>query len=170
MTVNSEPIARGLPRWAIALLVTAGALALAIGGLIVAVVVSIISEPPFGATAPADVQPGSCIAEIGVDLESYTVVDCDTAHAQQMVAEIDLGRNTEQYTTASSLASYAGEVCARFYEYGLFVTSAADDRYKLVAIAVPAPELVASGASRALCSLVAVDGSPIVGSLYRAMP
>jgi hypothetical protein len=138
--------------------------------LVIAVIVEVFSSPAFGPTPAAALAPQSCLAESGVDLPSYTVVDCESAHAQQVVAEIDLSRNTAQYTTPSSLASYAGEVCDRFFEYGLFVSSSADDRYRLVAVAVPTPEAVAAGTSRALCSIVAVDGSPITGSLYRAMP
>ncbi len=171
MTVSaSQPRTGGFPRWAIILLAVAGAIVVTVIALVIAVIVQVLSSPAFGPTPADALIPDSCLAESGTNLPTYTVVDCESTHAQPVVAEIDLGRNTAQYTTASALASYAGEVCDRFFEYGLFVSSSADERYRLVAISVPTPEAVAAGTSRALCSIVAVDGSPLTGSLYRAMP
>jgi len=171
VTVESAPSTpRGLPRWAIIVLAAGGAVALTVIGLVVAVIVSAFSGPAWGPTDVAALQPGSCLAEDGTDLATYTVVDCDQAHPQQVFAEIDLSRNTAQYTTQTALTSYAGEICARFLEYGLFVTDAADDSISTVALAVPTPEALAAGSSRALCSLTGADGSPLTGDLYRPMP
>ena len=165
----NQPRGARFPRWAIVLIAAAGALVAAAIALVIAVTVGVLSGPTLGATDAGLLAPESCLSQSSAEL-TYTVVDCETAHAQQVVAEIDLSRNTAQYTTLAALTSYAGEICDRFFEYGLFVSSSADDRYRLVAIAVPTPEALAAGESRALCSIVAVDESPLVGSLYRAMP
>lgn len=161
---------RRFPRWAIVLLALAGGFVVAVIAVVVALVVEVLSGPAWGPTAAADLQPGSCLAEADLASEVYTVVDCDTAYAQQVFAEIDLGRNTAQYTTISSLTSYAGEICNRFVEYGLFVSDDVDERFTAVPLSVPTPEAVASGNTRAVCSLVAVDGSTIIGDFYQEMP
>ena len=171
MTVESAPPATTrLPRWAIVLLVAAGAFVLTVVGLVVGFIVAVIAEPALGITESSAVRPGSCLAETEPDLASYTVVDCAEAHPQQVIAEIDLGRNTAQYTTASALSSYADEICARFLEYGLFVTDAVDERFTVVALAVPSPEAAAAGSTAARCSLTSADGSALSESYYRAMP
>ena len=166
----NQPRGARFPRWAIVLIAAAGALVIAAIAMVIAGTVGFLSGPTLGATDAGLLAPESCLSQRSAELTTYTVVDCETAHAQQVVAEIDLSRNTAQYTTLAALTSYAGEICDRFFEYGLFVSSSADDRYRLVAIAVPTPEALAAGESRALCSIVAVDESPLIGSLYRAMP
>jgi len=171
VTVDSAPpTKRGLPRWAIVLIAVGGAIAVTVIGLVIAVIVSVFSGPAWGPTEAAALQPGSCLAEKGADLAVYTVVDCDQPHPQQVFAEIDLSRNTAQYTTQTALTTYAGEICARFLEYGLFVTEAADDTVTTGPLAVPTPEALAAGSSRALCSLSGADGSSLTGDLYRPMP
>jgi len=169
--VQTEGAAKArFPRWAIVLIASVAAVFLLIAVLVIALVVSLLSGPAWGPTAARDLQPGSCLAEADTVLETYTVVNCDAAHPQQIVAIIDLGRNTAQYSTPSSLTAFADEICDRFIEYGLFVSDTVDDSYDLVALAVPSPEAVAAGDAAARCSLVKVDGTPLTNDLFREMP
>ena len=162
---------RRLPRAAI-IAIAAGAAVIALGAFaLVSIVGGVVSILSLGPTAADDLRPGACLAEAARDLGEYTTVDCAESPAQQVVADIDLGRNTEQYTTASALDAYAQEICDRFLEYDLYVPVGIDEEvYDLVAITVPTPEAVAAGDTAARCSIVARDGSPLPGSLYREMP
>ncbi len=154
----------------IAIAAGAALFALLIVGL-VSIVLAVVSVLSLGPTAATDLQPGACLLEPAPDLAEYTTVDCAESPAQQVVAEIDLGRNTAQYTTPSSLIAYAQEICDRFLEYGLYVPADIDEEvYDLVAITVPTPENVAAGDTAARCAVVARDGSPLPGSLFRQMP
>jgi hypothetical protein len=169
-TETAPPVSRGLPRWAIVLLAVAGAIVVTVVGLIVALIAAVIAAPDFGPTDAAALQPGSCLAESAQDLPTYTVIDCESAHPLEVVARIDLGRGAGLYTTPSALASYAGEICNRFLEYGLFVTADVDESFVAVPLAVPTPELAASGTTGALCAVAKADGSALTGSVYRPMP
>ena len=135
------------------------------------VAVAIGSVLALGPTAAADLRPGACLAEADADLAQYTVVDCVEEPAQQVVADIDLSRDTSQYTTPAALDAYAQEICDRFLEYDLYVVDGIDEAvYDFVAITVPTPDDVVNGDAAARCAVVARDGSPLPGSLYRAMP
>jgi len=169
-TETAAPVRRRLPVWAILLIAAASAFVLLIAVTVTAIVVAVLTEPVTGPEDAAALKPSSCVLEPESNLPTYTVVDCETPHAQQVVAEIDLGRNTQQYTTASSLTSYAGEICARFLEYGLFVTDAVDDSFEAQPLGVPSPEAVAAGITSARCSVIPIDRSPLTGSIYRPMP
>lgn len=171
VTVQTEQAAKArFPRWAIVLIASVGGVFVLIAVLVIALVVSLLSGPAWGPTAARELQPGSCLAEADTDLKTYTVVTCDAAHPQQVVAIIDLSRNTSQYSTPNALTTFANEICDRFIEYGLFVAESVDDSYDLVAVAVPSPEALAAGDSAARCSLVRADGTPLTSDLFREMP
>lgn len=169
---TSAPVPqRRLPRAAI-IAIAAGAAVLAFGAFaLISIVGGVVSALSLGPTVADDLRPGACLAEVTRDLPEYTTVDCTESPAQQVVAEIDLGRNTAQYTTASALDAYAQQICDRFLEYDLYVPVGIDEEiYDLVAITVPTPEEVAAGDTAARCSIIARDGSPLPGSLFREMP
>lgn len=167
-----SPLPRRRPPRAVIIAIAAGAAVLALAAFTLgSIIVGVVSALSLGLTAADDLRPGACLAEVARDLPEYTTVDCAESPAQQVVADIDLGRNTAQYTTAASLDAYAQEICDRFLEYDLFVPVGVDDEtYDLVAITVPTPEDAAAGDTTARCSIIARDGSPLPGSLYREMP
>jgi hypothetical protein len=173
VTAESQPspVRRRLPRAALIAIIAGGAvLALIVVG-VVSLAVALGAFLSLGPTAATDLRPGACLAEPDADLAQYTVVDCVEEPAQQVVAEIDLGRDTEQYTTPAALDAFAQEICDRFLEYALYVPEDIDIvRFDLAAITVPTPDEVAAGDTVARCAVVARDGSPLPGSLFRAMP
>jgi hypothetical protein len=168
-TVASEP-GRG-PRWARIGIIAAAAVVVAIVAIVGFRALLSNPAPPLEVTAAADLQLGSCLAEDGTDLESWTVVDCATGHPQQVVASMDLSVVTNVYSAFSAMTSVAEEICDRYLEYDLFVQPVADPKtHDLVAIAVPSLEQYEAGETIALCAIVALDGAELTGDLYRPMP
>lgn len=159
-------------RWMLPLLLAAGAAVLAIVAIAVLRVLFTDPAPALGPTAVADLRPGACLAEPAVDLATYTVVDCDAPHPQQVVAEVELTADAvDVYSSYTSITSYVELICDRMIEYDLFVREGARrEGYDLVALAVPDRRQWETGTDRALCAIVADDGTEFTESLYRRMP
>ncbi|MDF1479644.1 septum formation family protein [Leifsonia sp. H3M29-4] len=159
------------PRWARIGLIAAAAVVVAIIATVGFRAVLANPTPALGATAAADLKLGSCLAEDGVDLATWTVVDCQIEHPQQVVASMDLSVVTNVYSAFSAMTTMAEEICDRYLEYGLFVEDSVDAKtHDLVGIAVPSQEQYEAGDTIALCAVVALDGSALTGDLYRPMP
>jgi hypothetical protein len=159
------------PRWGRIGIIAAAAVVVAIIATVGVRMVLADPRPALGVTAAADLRLGSCLAEAGVDLERWTVVDCSVGHPQQVVASMDLSVVTNVYSAFSAMTTVAEEICDRYLEYDLFVQESVDSTtHDLIALAVPSQEQYEAGDTRALCAIVALDGTPITTDLYRPMP
>lgn len=159
------------PNWLrLGLIVAAG---IVVALLAVILVKSLVSapRPALGETDAPSLHLGSCLAESATDLATYAVVDCATAHPQQVVASIDMSIAAHVYTDFRAMGVYADEVCDRFIEYGLFVKPhIRNTEYDLVALAVPSQQQFDAGQVSALCAITSKNGSQLTEDLYEPMP
>lgn len=157
--------------WARLALVAAAAVVVAIVLVVVIRVAVTSGHPALGATDSRALQPGSCLAEGAADLASYTVVDCSTAHPQQVFGTIDLRVDSDIYTEFDTMRAYADEICARYLEYGLWVKAGIrNDVHVARSLAMPTEQQFSEGVRDALCAIAAVDGSDLTSDLYQRMP
>lgn len=172
MSETSPAEIAGRPRWLLPVIIAGGAAVLALGAILVLRLVLAHPAPPLGPTPAFELQPGSCLAEAGTVLDTYTVVDCSAPHPQQVVAEVELTRQAvEVYTSYDSITAYVEHICDRLIEYGLYVPEGSVKAgYDLVALAIPDAAQWQAGHDHARCAIVAVDGSELTGNLYRPMP
>ena len=167
---SSEPRIRRR-NWARLGLLVAGAVVVALVALVLIRLALSTPHPALGERDAASLQLGSCLAETGGDLEVYTVVDCSSAHPQQVFGVVDMTDDSNIYTDFSAMNSYVDQVCKRYLEYGLFVKSGTtNDTYEAAAIAVPSEEEFDAGRHDAHCAIAARDGSDLGSDLYQAMP
>jgi glutaminase len=149
------------------------AVVVALAALVVARVVTRTPVIPLGATAAADLLPGSCLAESERGLTEYTVVSCGLAHPQQVFAIAELELAPDVYALVDdAIGLFGDEVCARYLEYRLFLVPELEKNdYRAFAIAVPNVDEYAAGDTDALCAIAPRDESAtLTGDLYRAMP
>ena len=172
-TEEQAPDAPAAPRrnWARLGLIAAGAVVVALIAVVLVRGALSAPRPALGEADASSLQLGSCLAEAAVDLERYTVVDCGSAHPQQVVGVVDMTVDSNIYTEFSAMSSYADEVCKRYLEYGLFVKPGVkNDLHEAVAIAVPTEEEFDAGSAEARCAITSRDGSDLTADLYQAMP
>jgi hypothetical protein len=125
----------------------------------------------LGETPAAALALGSCLAEPGVDLETYTVVNCGTGHPQQVIGAVDLEAESDTYSTFEAVGIFAQAVCDRYLDYGLFVASGvAPDDYDVDVIAMPSEAEFTTGRTTALCSITSSDGTALTSDLYAPLP
>lgn len=160
------------PRWGLIGIIAGVTVVVAIAATVGIRALIARPAPSLGVTAAADLRPGSCLADpADAATDEVTVVDCGSPHPQQVVGTVDLSIDTQAYTQFSAMSTYADEVCDRFLEYGLLVSDGVDaDGYDLMAVAVPSESDYVGGRSEAYCAVQALDGSPLVGDLYRPLP
>lgn len=162
-----------LPGWARLGLLSLAVVIVVIIAIVVVRVITRVPPIPLGTTSVGDLRPGSCLAEVGLDLEEYTVVACGTEHPQQVFAPADLTLDSATYElVGSSLATFGDQLCGRFLEYRLFLVEGLETgQYSARAIGIPDQEAYTSGDTEALCVVSPQEaGATITGDLYRPMP
>lgn len=150
------------------------------GIVIVIVIVSLfawrlatrVPNIPLGETPAADLQPGSCLAESDLDLDSYTVVPCTEPHPTQVFAVADAELDDAIYAlSGGALRTFVDEICERHKEYKLYLVEDLDrGDHVALGIDVPTPEEYESGEYDARCVIQAEDGSDLTRDLYRPLP
>lgn len=173
-TVDAERTGawRALPVWARIGILALLAVVLALVAIVLIRLATRVPAIPLGTTASAELRPGACLAEAGPGLAEYTVVGCGQGHAQQVFATADLELEQNVYGLIdSSLSMFGDEVCRHYLEYRIFLVEDLDkSEYVAYAIDVPTAEAYTAGDTEALCAIAAMDGAPLTGDLYRAMP
>lgn len=163
---------RGLPVWARIGILALAAVVVALVAIVLIRLATRVPPIPLGVTAVADLRPGSCLAEGGVDRAQYTVVGCGAEHPQQVFATADLELDASIYGLVDeSLATFGDEVCGRYLEYRLFLREDLDkSEYTAAALGIPTAAEYEAGDTEALCTIVRADGGALTDDLYRAMP
>lgn len=125
----------------------------------------------LGETDAANLVAGSCLAEAGADRDAYTVVDCSTSHAQQVIGSVDLQAEADTYSTFEAVGLFAEAVCDRYLEYGLSLVSGVSTAdHEAGIIALPSEAEFDAGRTTAPCSISGADGAPLRADLFAPLP
>ena len=170
MTASDEPTAQQR-NWARLGLIAAGAVVVAVVVILGVRAILSVPHPTLGPVSAAELQLGACLEEPATDLAQYTVIDCSTAHPQQVFAAVDMRSDQDIYTEYSTIGAFVDEVCKRYLEYGLFVKGdVKNDAYDAVVIGLPAEAAFDAGDRQAHCALISRDGDDLTADHYQQMP
>lgn len=157
--------------WALYGVIAAAAIVVALGAIIGIRSLSARPAIALGETDAASLVAGSCLAEAEAARDSYTVVDCSTSHAQQVIGSVDLEAESDTYSTFEAIGLFAEAVCDRYLEYGLFLISGVSTAdHDAAVIALPSEAEFTTGRTMAMCSISGADGAPLTTDLYAPLP
>lgn len=157
--------------WALYGIIAAAAIVVALVAIIGIRSFSARPAIALGETDAAGLVAGSCLDEAGAERDTYTVVDCSSAHAQQVFGSVDLAAEADTYSTFEAVGLFAEAVCDRYLEYRLALVSSTNTTdHEASVIALPTEAEFTGGRTTALCSISNANGTPLTDDLYAPLP